>query len=1204
MEELEFEKCEPYRPILNLIEHYYSIEEYSKTIVKEIIAHLLSIISSYLKNYATSEAIDTLTEYLNKNHLFFIRNIIDLLVVYMQDKKTDNLVMQEMIDCYMNKEDHVLITRALILLKKCIVQKNEMLNDLMHIENYVKSNLYIECLEDIISNLCYLLFFIQWETIYASKAINTQKEDIKEELKLSFNTAYLMWDVLRPSKEMDTFEQTEQLILNFLFASCTPEGKVLGRKVYMALLAQLLSSSECSHKVGEDPFDIVLSSLNNIPYFKFKLIYRKILLNIGKFQVCVQEKILGDLHKFLSNSHFLSCLLNMDDVFHKLFALLREQENLVIMPLKRVVIDVIKCFLNVYIKDKQKRELVQNSITIIKNLSTNIKLEIIDKFLGMLLKDPLGLDEVLINVMQFVYLIEDISLKLGPSLSEKTFIEVMGKLILYLNEIRMLYFWYSPLVMHGEVNEVQREGGVVRIILKVLMGIILYMPEKGSDFHCELALDLLKFFLYHKRSTHVKVAEALGLALNLPSIKEDSRLLLEDDNEIEDGFIGKDFNPEKEQMHSKILYPQREEHDNNYFNQHNNRVIYMFTQLAQTFIYTSYNVKQYKHINNEKYTSITTSYKSNKLAKMLGKILSGISISDIQQIIESLGTLSTEQDNGRCYYSSIDFFYTTTIEESPRKARILLNSKRTLNASWKKCLKASMSVLTKIKNAYSEGNISQLTKLLLSKEFVQEVIKMLHRVITKNLIKVDIMVQLKLIEENIQITPFRLSKSMITKLADIDNILNQPSIIQIHDNKEENVEEILINESKVILKERGFVIDSKRDKEIYRTIANEYKKKYSLGIQEAGDGFVKLELAYDNLGRQMRFKRLKDPLTNTSILKGIKYMRWALLKRFLIRQLLANKDIFPLVQNKYMKEILISLLKKPTLRRNLVLTSISDEEKCIKELEVDVIKFDYSLFGTLKVFNTELIFTSRQKDIFSLNYKLGPVNNFNLAKQASIIKVWQFTDIAQIILRKYNLIKQAIEIFFKNGKSVFLVVYPNEDVTFLLKLLKNSSIQVIEDPKAAFRELGWTDKWINNEISTFEYLMHINHYAGRSLKDLTQYFIFPWIISDYQSKNLSTEDTKIYRDLKQTIAGSSDKKIAEGNAKLDNTGEQFQFESHYMTSRIVLLYLARIQPYTKIIPTAFHSLDVLWKNVFTKAECNYELVPEFFYNPEIFINKY
>lgn len=44
-----------------------------------------------------------------------------------------------------------------------------------------------------------------------------------------------------------------------------------------------------------------------------------------------------------------------------------------------------------------------------------------------------------------------------------------------------------------------------------------------------------------------------------------------------------------------------------------------------------------------------------------------------------------------------------------------------------------------------------------------------------------------------------------------------------------------------------------------------------------------------------------------------------------------------------------------------------------------------------------------------------------------------------------------------------------------------------------------TDRWVDGELSNFEYLMILNTQAGRSPNDLTQYPVFPWILQDYTS---------------------------------------------------------------------------------------------------------
>ena len=41
-----------------------------------------------------------------------------------------------------------------------------------------------------------------------------------------------------------------------------------------------------------------------------------------------------------------------------------------------------------------------------------------------------------------------------------------------------------------------------------------------------------------------------------------------------------------------------------------------------------------------------------------------------------------------------------------------------------------------------------------------------------------------------------------------------------------------------------------------------------------------------------------------------------------------------------------------------------------------------------------------------------------------------------------------------------------------------------------------TMKWQNGLISNFDYLMYLNFVGDRTFNDLTQYPVFPWVVSD------------------------------------------------------------------------------------------------------------
>ena len=66
----------------------------------------------------------------------------------------------------------------------------------------------------------------------------------------------------------------------------------------------------------------------------------------------------------------------------------------------------------------------------------------------------------------------------------------------------------------------------------------------------------------------------------------------------------------------------------------------------------------------------------------------------------------------------------------------------------------------------------------------------------------------------------------------------------------------------------------------------------------------------------------------------------------------------------------------------------------------------------------------------------------------------------------------------------------------ILKLLQEVGGTNVDTKNAEkrFAASGITQKWLNHEITNFEYLMQLNTFAGRTYNDLSQYPVFPWVI--------------------------------------------------------------------------------------------------------------
>ncbi|CAG8706222.1 6076_t:CDS:2, partial [Racocetra fulgida] len=140
-----------------------------------------------------------------------------------------------------------------------------------------------------------------------------------------------------------------------------------------------------------------------------------------------------------------------------------------------------------------------------------------------------------------------------------------------------------------------------------------------------------------------------------------------------------------------------------------------------------------------------------------------------------------------------------------------------------------------------------------------------------------------------------------------------------------------------------------------------------------------------------------------------------------------------------------------------------------------------------------------------------------------------------------------------------------------------------------------------------------------SFNDLTQYFVFPWIISDYESETIDLSDPKIYRDLSKPIGALNPARLQQFVDRYecfdDPSGriKKFHYGTHYSSAATVACYLIRMEPYTSVhislqggkfdhADRQFHSIQDTWHSVNNASGDVRELIPEFFYLPEFLVN--
>ena len=202
------------------------------------------------------------------------------------------------------------------------------------------------------------------------------------------------------------------------------------------------------------------------------------------------------------------------------------------------------------------------------------------------------------------------------------------------------------------------------------------------------------------------------------------------------------------------------------------------------------------------------------------------------------------------------------------------------------------------------------------------------------------------------------------------------------------------------------------------------------------------------------------------------------------------------------------------------------------------------------------------------------------------------------------------------------------------------------------------EDWQNYNISSLEFLMWLNIYSGRSFDDLNQYPVFPWLISNYKIDKLNQEEDlrnlnlpigmlelnqqgvkrknnfiQYYENLKNEfednypefdyqnyLAKGSEyiitykKKLKKIDTKeISYTEYPYNFGTHYSNSTYVSHFLSRIFPFSFISieiqgnkfddpERMFYSLEKTFSSVSSLKDDVRELIPEFYFFPEIFKN--
>ncbi|XP_045552936.1 neurobeachin-like protein 2 isoform X4 [Salmo salar] len=233
------------------------------------------------------------------------------------------------------------------------------------------------------------------------------------------------------------------------------------------------------------------------------------------------------------------------------------------------------------------------------------------------------------------------------------------------------------------------------------------------------------------------------------------------------------------------------------------------------------------------------------------------------------------------------------------------------------------------------------------------------------------------------------------------------------------------------------------------------------------------------------------------------------------------------------------------------------------------------------------------------------------------------SQLREVHLRRYNLRRSAVELFFIDQSHYFINFKKKVRNMVYSRILglrpPNLFYFGSRSPQELLKASGLTQRWVCREISNFEYLMQLNTISGRTYNDLSQYPVFPWVLSDYTSPDLDLENPAVFRDLSKPIGVVNPRHAQNVREKYesfeDSTGtiDKFHYGTHYSNAAGVMHYMIRMEPFTTLhiqlqdgrfdcADRQFHSVAAAWQARMESPADVKELIPEFFYFPEFLQN--
>jgi len=256
-------------------------------------------------------------------------------------------------------------------------------------------------------------------------------------------------------------------------------------------------------------------------------------------------------------------------------------------------------------------------------------------------------------------------------------------------------------------------------------------------------------------------------------------------------------------------------------------------------------------------------------------------------------------------------------------------------------------------------------------------------------------------------------------------------------------------------------------------------------------------------------------------------------------------------------------------------------------------------------------------------FNLLNLSILNLNKVLWSLKILPLKSISKLLRMRFLHQEISLEVALKSYTRLQLVFFNETEREKLINLIdmRKYNIKMRNVSKEITR---LKNSWANEEISNFEFLLKINKLASRSILDISQYPIFPWIVLTFERGN-NPDQKHVFRDLQKPsgLICSHMLKLVESNkieeynhsyerTKIDSPKYPYHYSTYISSPTTIIEFALRLQPFGELGDECSYfkkitqsSLSYSMKSYLEKMASNIEdvreLIPELFYLPEILL---